>query len=235
MPPIAMNVGTFALSVYVSAIKTLCGPQRPLPESLKHYLLTLLKMFVFGRMAFHTGETMHQLIQECGSSKIRFQEIPIGLEPYNYQIIGDGGVFTNLVREILKNATSFAKTRVWIYMFIYPEDSPSILILDDGPGIGKKDLSRLFDTGHSGRPDQGGEGLGLTTDKLESYTTMGMELYIRTRRRTWHQCEFDPKTKQIAWQALPAAGLGPKLKEIKKTIDADTSRDKRSGAAFLLI
>ena len=79
-------------------------------------------------------------------------------EPVRVQ--GVASRLESVVRNLVDNALSFARTRVWIEVGREAGDA-EVVVSDDGPGITPEDLPRVFDRFFTTRGDRRGTGLGL--------------------------------------------------------------------------
>lgn len=83
-------------------------------------------------------------------------------------VLGDGDQITQVIVNLLENATRFARSQVWVDLEGLDEQSV-IKVTDDGPGFGDVDPTRLFDRFYRADKSRasatGGTGLGLAIVK----------------------------------------------------------------------
>ncbi len=84
---------------------------------------------------------------------------------FPYQIITDPKLLLQIVNNLLSNAFKYSEPRTTVYFSVFIQsDSMKILVKDEGIGINKEDIPRLFDTFFRSNESQNieGTGIGLT-------------------------------------------------------------------------
>lgn len=88
------------------------------------------------------------------------RKIRLDYRPMEGTVVTDRKYFLCLTEQILSNAAKYTKSKVEIYM----DEDGRVCIEDDGPGISREDVPRIFEkgyTGYNGRRDMTASGLGL--------------------------------------------------------------------------
>lgn len=88
------------------------------------------------------------------------RKISLDYQPLDGTVITDRKYFLCLTEQILSNAAKYARSKVSVFL----DEEGCVCIQDDGPGIAREDVPRIFEkgyTGYNGRRDMTASGLGL--------------------------------------------------------------------------
>lgn len=77
----------------------------------------------------------------------------------------DGGNYQKIVSNLLSNASKYAVSLIEVTLEVY-DDHFCLRVADDGPGISRKEMSRVFETFYQSDRSKGGTGIGLPLVKL---------------------------------------------------------------------
>lgn len=115
------------------------------------------------RVEFDLGELVRNLTAGFAADE-RFQELEFAVNAPKTPVTGSAEHIETALRNLMANAASFAASRVAVRVSRGVEGL-LVDIEDDGPGVAREDLERVFDRFFTRRDDGGGTGLGLAMSR----------------------------------------------------------------------
>ncbi len=111
------------------------------------------------RAEFDLAELCESLVESYKQDD-RFQEIELVADTQPAYVSASHEHVETALRNLIQNAASFAESKVEVRVR-RGEETCTVFVVDDGPGIASDDLERVFDRFFTRRDDGGGTGLGL--------------------------------------------------------------------------
>ncbi|MCG8698301.1 MAG: response regulator [Bacteroidales bacterium] len=145
------------------------------------------------------------------SAKMNGVDLDIDISPGDYSLETDVGAAVKIFSNIINNGLKFTKTKLSISLITNTDGQFEVRVMDDGEGISKDEIDRIFEPFYQAKNNKSALGTGLGLPLVKSLTALlGWKMSIESK---------EGKGSAILFHITPKHGTS--IKDVKESEQGD--------------